>query len=882
MRACLRALALAVALAAPRAASAGHNHPQVPPDGDRGGPSIHDHTGGGGEKERRGELRLDFGSQGMNWLMGKGGGSRLAGLPPEKQWQFIHRRLEQRIAELSNDENRHVREVATKIHQEIDAYANQNLGEGWEERPEGEAPPKPIPTEVFEKLCRAAAGVRTVMIGADRIAELKSRADREGPRMSKEEFQRLVSEARTAKEHMDGVMMNDAILPKEIHQPLMEDLNHPNSITRPLKEIGYDMNGHINWMQQSMPSPGVHTGAAQYHAGNRDWAAAERAADQALQMQPDNAAALTVRAQSRFETGNYSGALQDSRAALTLEPGNEAARGIAMFSAGRLGEPMVAPKTGNPFQGPDDAGRIAGGITGPAAMMSDAEKESNRFYSEGMSKIGMKDFESARKAFDRALEANPMNAAAHLNRAWLVLNAKTGGSLSDAVADLRTVLRVSPKQGPAAIAKLGRELLKGGKYGEAKAVLELLRPDQRDAAVWYDLAAASYGLGDRRGMLAALEQAARLDQARYGEKFLRAKEASLDENLDFLFDQIPVQRESAPRGRAKGSGAGNRLLWTILAMLAGGLLVALGVATSRSEGFTTRMRRAVGAEPPVELAEPAPPPAPADENLVGNFELVRQIGLGGMGIVYEGLDRTLGRRVAIKKMREEIRVDPRERERFVTEARTVARLQHPNIVAIHSIIERGDDVFLVFEFVDGATLYETLDRRGRLPVAEAARLVEQVGEALTYAHSRDIIHRDLKPSNVMIADGGSAKVMDFGVARQAKDAVSKLSMTNTIVGTPPYMAPEQEQGVVCKESDVYALAVCFYELVTGRLPFQGTGAGMLLNKMNKTYAPATTLAPELPAGLDAFFAKALEPEPSRRFRTVGELLTALRSVTAAR
>jgi serine/threonine-protein kinase len=232
-------------------------------------------------------------------------------------------------------------------------------------------------------------------------------------------------------------------------------------------------------------------------------------------------------------------------------------------------------------------------------------------------------------------------------------------------------------------------------------------------------------------------------------------------------------------------------------------------------------------------------------------------------------------------MREEIRADPLERRRFIQEARTVAGLHHPNIVDIYSIVEEGPDVYLVFEFVAGATLYEVLDRRGRLPLKEAAKTMSGVCAALEYAHKRDVIHRDLKPSNIMVTDAGVVKVMDFGVARQAKDAVSKLSMTNTIVGTPPYMAPEQEQGVVQKESDLYAMAVCLYELVTGRLPFQGMGAGMLLNKMNKSFVPPSTLAPELPAAFDTMMSRALDPDPTKRFRTVKEFNAALDQAAAS-
>src|SRR6185369_4691166 len=134
--------------------------------------------------------------------------------------------------------------------------------------------------------------------------------------------------------------------------------------------------------------------------------------------------------------------------------------------------------------------------------------------------------------------------------------------------------------------------------------------------------------------------------------------------------------------------------------------------------------------------------------------------------------------------------------------------------------------------VDGRTVHDLVQRSGRLPVEAAARVTRAAADALTYAHSRGVIHRDMKPSNMMIDGAGLVKVMDFGIARMAKDAMTRYSMTNTVVGTPPYMAPEQEQGVVRKESDVYSLAICAYEMLTGKLPFIGMGAGMLMNKIN--------------------------------------------------
>jgi serine/threonine-protein kinase len=228
-------------------------------------------------------------------------------------------------------------------------------------------------------------------------------------------------------------------------------------------------------------------------------------------------------------------------------------------------------------------------------------------------------------------------------------------------------------------------------------------------------------------------------------------------------------------------------------------------------------------------------------------------------------------------MREELRVNPQERARFVIEAKTVAALHHPSIVDIYAIAEDGQDVFLVFEYVDGKTVHDLVQVNGRLAMPDAAKVVRAAADALGYAHSKGVIHRDMKPSNMMIDGSGRVKVMDFGIARMAKDAMTRYSMTNTVVGTPPYMAPEQEQGQVRRESDVYALAVCAYEMLTGKLPFVGIGAGMLMNKINMSYVPPSRAIAGLPETLDAVFMKAFQALPENRYRTPQEFADALES-----
>ncbi|MCX5790309.1 MAG: protein kinase, partial [Elusimicrobia bacterium] len=450
----------------------------------------------------------------------------------------------------------------------------------------------------------------------------------------------------------------------------------------------------------------------------------------------------------------------------------------------------------------------------------------------------------------------------------------------DAVQDILAALQSSPAQAGNARA-VARELNRRGRYGEAKDVtLALLRLDPNDPSAHFELARAENGLGHRAVALAELRQAAALDPA-YRAKSDAAQAAGESQDLSFLFDEPGAAGAEGP-GRTAGADAQRRRSIGFLVLgIAGGFIVALGLLELLLSWRGGRGAQEEAAADAIEAAVPAE----AYSRIAGPrfrdaYGIIRQLGVGGMGVVYEAVDQALGRRVAVKKMRDEIRADPRERERFLKEARTVAALRHPGIVAIHSIVEDGEDVYLIFEYVDGETLYHLLDRRGRLGLEAAAVLIEKAAQALGYAHDHGIIHRDLKLSNIMLSAAGEVKVMDFGIARQAKDAASRLSTTGSVAGTPPYMAPEQEHGLVCRESDIYSLAVCFYELLTGNLPFQGSAAGMLMNKMNKSYAAPSRLAPELPGAVDEFFAAAFEPEPTRRFRTVQDFVHALRQAAA--
>ena len=276
------------------------------------------------------------------------------------------------------------------------------------------------------------------------------------------------------------------------------------------------------------------------------------------------------------------------------------------------------------------------------------------------------------------------------------------------------------------------------------------------------------------------------------------------------------------------------------------------------------------------VGSPASGPAPSEALLPAvlnqNFRVEREIGRGGMGLVYEATDLTLQRKVAIKRMRQELVESKKELDMFLSEARLVASLKHPNLVEILSIFREGGELYLVFEFVAGKALHAYLEDGRRLAHKQAAGVLRPVAAALDYAHSKKVIHRDLKPSNIMITFEGLVKVMDFGIAHQAKKTVAKLTRADAW-GTPPYMAPEQELGTVSRESDLYSMGVCYYEMLTGELPFQGPN--FLAQKREMVYEPPSQKVAGLPKGVDEIVLRALQAEPKDRFHNGAEFIRAV-------
>lgn len=253
------------------------------------------------------------------------------------------------------------------------------------------------------------------------------------------------------------------------------------------------------------------------------------------------------------------------------------------------------------------------------------------------------------------------------------------------------------------------------------------------------------------------------------------------------------------------------------------------------------------------------------------YDFIRQIGEGGMGKVYEAYDKVLKRKVAIKRVRPELVRSTYVREQFLAEARLVALLRHPCIVEIYTVIESESSLYLVFEYVDGQTLETRLDIDGHISFAEAKRIFDYVCRGLNYAHSQDIIHCDLKPGNIMIREDGSAKVMDFGVAKKSVDGQTGA---RTVAGTPAYMAPEQQKGFMRKQSDVYSLALCLYEALVGQVPWSVKGFDIA----HKKIYPTSKLVHGIPVEVDRLLEDALKEDPKERIQSIEEFWTRLKAI----
>jgi serine/threonine protein kinase len=280
------------------------------------------------------------------------------------------------------------------------------------------------------------------------------------------------------------------------------------------------------------------------------------------------------------------------------------------------------------------------------------------------------------------------------------------------------------------------------------------------------------------------------------------------------------------------------------------------------------------------LADTSGEAARFTDRKLGPYRLIREIGAGGMGVVYEAEDTRLRRRVAIKLLPPEYSRDRAAKERFLREARAASALDHPNICTVHDIGDSEGQLYIVMACYEGETLKERLER-GPLPVDEARQVAIQVARGLARAHEAGIIHRDIKSANVMLTRRGEAKILDFGIAKMRSD--TSLTRTGSSPGTPAYMSPEQAQGKpVDARTDLWSLGVLLYEMLAGRRPFEGDDEQAILYAIqSREPEPLGRVRPEVPRALAGAVAKALAKNAAERSQSAADLLADLEAGRAS-
>ncbi len=258
------------------------------------------------------------------------------------------------------------------------------------------------------------------------------------------------------------------------------------------------------------------------------------------------------------------------------------------------------------------------------------------------------------------------------------------------------------------------------------------------------------------------------------------------------------------------------------------------------------------------------------------YEIIGKIGSGGMSDVYKARDHILGRNVAIKVLKQEFSEDVNFVMKFRTEAQSAAGMEHPNIVNIYDVGSESGMHYIVMEYVEGVTLKTYIEKKGQLTYKEAVSIAIQISRGMEAAHAKNIIHRDIKPQNILISTEGKAKVTDFGIAK----AVSNNTINADVMGSVHYASPEQARnGFVDNKSDIYSLGIVMYEMVTGRVPFDGeTTVSIAIQHLQEEMTAPSVYAPELPVSLEKIIVKCTQKSPDRRYHDVSGLLVDLKQV----
>lgn len=260
--------------------------------------------------------------------------------------------------------------------------------------------------------------------------------------------------------------------------------------------------------------------------------------------------------------------------------------------------------------------------------------------------------------------------------------------------------------------------------------------------------------------------------------------------------------------------------------------------------------------------------------LQNRYEILEQIGVGGMSYVYRAMCHTLNRQVAIKVLKEEFASDEAFVEKFKMEAQAAARLSHPNIVNVYDVVDEGELHYIVMELIDGITLKNYIQKKGQLETREAIGISIQVAQGIEAAHAQHIIHRDIKPQNMIIAMDGTVKVADFGIAR----AVSAQTMNAQAVGSVHYISPEQAKGEFCDErSDIYSFGITMYEMVTGKVPFEGDNTvSVALAHLSEPIPAPSQSNPKVGLAMEEIILKCTRKRPEQRYQSITEVIADLR------
>jgi len=266
--------------------------------------------------------------------------------------------------------------------------------------------------------------------------------------------------------------------------------------------------------------------------------------------------------------------------------------------------------------------------------------------------------------------------------------------------------------------------------------------------------------------------------------------------------------------------------------------------------------------------------------VAGRYEIIEEVGRGGMGIVYKAFDKKLERFIALKTLKfdegEGVRLNSM-RENLVSEAKAVAKLKHPNIVGVYDVGTEGLSTFVAMELISGTTLSPIIKQKERPELDLVVDIISQLCDGVSHAYERGIIHRDLKPGNIMLENSKDVKITDFGIAKVIQDQDTTLGEKGRVIGTPSYMAPERFDGVQDDfRSDIFAIGVILYELIAGVKPFRGKSQSDVIYKINyEKHEPLRNIKPDLPDFINIIIDKALEKNPTNRYQSADELKSEL-------